>query len=582
MSISESSAFQRGTFHDWYQQVGKELKGASPEQRIYWNPESGIVLPPFGVVESAPSFPIPRLTQEGGNKWNRGYALPSGLSAREENKLSLQLLQSGADALVYPHFGISSSPSAELEDRLAEICLPYIHNHFRHLGIADARMYGLMEVMGRKGFSVEELRGSFLCDAVFSALSEGSWNASALQDAEQFADFAERTKLSFPHLQPAYDGTLFHEAGATRIQELAWIMSSVHEQWLHLADSNAGHSELTLYVSVDHEILPQIAKFRALRFLWNELFSTYGSVPGLHIIAVPSNRSMTVYDANNNILRRTAAMYAAVTGGADTVLASAFMPKSWADHRVMLNLHHLLADESHLNYVQDPGDGSYSLDELALRQAEDAWDLFKDIENQGGIIPLIQNGKLQKQASEQAADLRQAFHQRKHILIGSNLYAKSSEDISEIPVSSFEAMPSEIGKLLSFRIAEELELFRKENEAQHSGFVFTLLKFGPCAMSTARANFISDFLTCGGYSWKEEEWDEQSDYSTSGQVLVLCSADEMYAEAMRSGLLRVEVPVYIAGNPENRDELSVAGVNGYIHARSPLFETLKSLKKLIK
>lgn len=582
MSIPESPIFQAGTFDQWYQQVSKELKGILPEQRIYWNPEPGIVLPPFATSETASKVHFPRKDAQNGNQWARGYALPAGLSPREKNLLALQLLQGGAEALLWENRDDSASLSSDLDVLFSGIQLPFIQNHFRNHGISDSRMYALMTVCDKNAYDPADLQGSFLCDGLFSALKYGSWMESAQQDMNLYADFSERMKLSFPALRPAFDATLFHEAGAGRTEELAWIIASVHEQWLHLTELAQESTDITLYVSVDHEILAQIAKFRALRLLWKELFQAYGLTPDLHIVAIPSNRSMTLYDQHNNILRRTASMYAAITGGADTVMTSAFLPKSHTDHRTMLNLHHLLADESHLHYVSDPAGGSYSLDQLAMRQAEQSWELFKVIENQGGISTLIQGGSLQNQVITQAAELKKAFHERKLILIGSNLFAQASDHVSAIPVSSFEADPTEIIKLEPIRIAEELELFRKDNEEQYSAFVFTLLKFGSGAMSTARANFISDFLSCGGYNWKEVDWDGQSEISPQGQVLVLCSADEEYAGAMRSRKIQFEGALFVAGSPENREDLQGLGANGFIHARSPLYETLKSLKKHIK
>lgn len=581
MSIPESSPFQAGTFDQWYQQVSKELKGSAPEQRIYWTPESGISLPPFATPDSASKFSFPRKANLNGNLWGKGYALPAGISPRQANKLALQMLQSGADTLLWPNRDGAASVGADMEVLFTDIKMPFIQNHFRYLGISDATMYALMSVCDKNGFDAKEIQGSFLCDGLFSALSCGNWIKSAQVDLQEYAEFAGRMHMSFPGLRVAFDGTLFHESGADRIHELAWIIASVHEQWLCLSDSVQASKGITLYVSVDHEILPQIAKFRALRLLWKMLFKPYGQVPELEIIAIPSNRSMTVFDCNNNILRRTAAMYAAITGGADTVMASAFQPGSESDHRVMMNLHHLLSEEAHLHYVNDPSAGAYSIDELALQQAEHAWELFKKIEFDGGITTWILNGTLQKMAEEQASALKHAYLNRKLILIGSNMYAQSGETAPEVPLMPFDAIPGDIEKLQTIRIAEELELFRKDTITHCSGFVFTLLKFGPGAMSTARANFISDFLSCGGFNWVEEEWDGTSLYTTKSQFLILCSSDEQYAPALKNINIQSETKVFIAGNPENIEELKTWGASGFIHTKSPLFETLKTLKKMI-
>ena len=111
--------------------------------------------------------------------------------------------------------------------------------------------------------------------------------------------------------------------------------------------------------------------------------------------AVTSAPMMAQRDPWVNMLRTTLAAFAAGVGGADTVLVQPFdvaipggLPGTAASfaRRMARNTQLLLLEESHVGRVLDPAAGSWHVEDLTHRLAEEAWTHFQDVESRGGFV----------------------------------------------------------------------------------------------------------------------------------------------------------------------------------------------------
>ena len=96
-----------------------------------------------------------------------------------------------------------------------------------------------------------------------------------------------------------------------------------------------------------------------------------------------------------NLLRNTAACYAAGLGGADAITSVPFdavigLPDAFS-RRVARNTVLVLQEEARLHRVIDPAGGSWYLGWLTDQVAEKAWGIFQEIER-GGRIGMHRNG----------------------------------------------------------------------------------------------------------------------------------------------------------------------------------------------
>ena len=103
--------------------------------------------------------------------------------------------------------------------------------------------------------------------------------------------------------------------------------------------------------------------------------------------------NLTLFDAHVNLLRtQTEAMSAAIAGVNSitvTPFDKAYETPNEFSERIARNQQLLLKEESHLNRIVDPAGGSYYIENLTVSIAKQAWDLFLQVEEEGGMVKSI-------------------------------------------------------------------------------------------------------------------------------------------------------------------------------------------------
>lgn len=233
------------------------------------------------------------------------------------------------------------------------------------------------------------------------------------------------------------DGRLCHDAGATAAQELGAVLATalyylraMTDAGLSVADAA---SAIGFTLSVDQRQFEQTAKLRALRLLWAKLLESCGeeAPSATRIHAETSWRMMAAMDPHTNILRATIAAFAAGTGGADSLAVLPYTaPLGLPDRaarRLARNLQIILQEESFLALVADPAAGSGSIETLTDLTAEAAWNEFREIEAEGGIVASLKTGALQSRVMDARLERQRRLEDGKTVVIGASLYPLESE-----------------------------------------------------------------------------------------------------------------------------------------------------------
>lgn len=234
------------------------------------------------------------------------------------------------------------------------------------------------------------------------------------------------------------DGRVYHDAGASEGQELGAVLATALFYLRALADASgdiaacAGAIGATL--AADQKQFLVTAKFRALRLLWSRLLAASGVDPAHHGIRIhgeTSFRMISAKDPHTNILRGTIAAFGAATGGADSISILPFtfangLPEAKARRRAR-NVQTILQDESGLARVADPAAGSGGIEALTAGLAKAAWDEFRRIEAEGGIVASLSKGLLQGRIAEKRAARLAAIADRRQVVIGATLYPLETE-----------------------------------------------------------------------------------------------------------------------------------------------------------
>ncbi|MBI4893416.1 MAG: hypothetical protein HY821_22535 [Acidobacteria bacterium] len=350
------------------------------------------------------------------------------------------------------------------------------------------------------------------------------------------------------------DATVYHEAGATAVQELAYAMAAASEL---LA---AAKPVPAITFAVGSNYFFEIAKLRAARLLYTAVAQAYGVSKEVKIGAVTALANKSIYDPYTNLLRSTTEALSAVLGGADSL---AVQPAGYPA-RLARNVQLVLKEESHLDKVADPAGGSYDLEALTDSLAAAAWTLFQRVEAAGGLTQAQAAVDAAIAASRASKD--KAIASRRRAMVGVNNYP----DIHEKELDEAGSLPASAWRLA--KPIEEIRL-RTESHARQAGRTpkVLLLKRGDLKMKMARAQFCQNFFGCAGFAIEENE----SYAGTDAALIVLCSSDPEYVDFAKEVCAAVKVPVVVAGNPkEQMEELKAAGVAGFVHVLSNMVDTL--------
>lgn len=440
------------------------------------------------------------------------------------------------------------------------------------------------------------------------------------------------------------DGSLYKHAGATIVEEVAIMLALASEYLAAVPKDRRELAVKSLFIKTASGPLyfPEMAKIRALRLLWKLLLEEYGTEPEtkLLVYAETSKTNKPLSDAYNNMVRVVSEGMSVVIGGADYVTIHPYNehyeePSDFSK-RIARNVQHILREESHLNRVADPAAGSYYIETMTDTIAEQSWELFKEIEVQGGFLKSAELGIIQEMIHSSAGRKKQAYATRKKVLVGTNNYPNSEDTI---PDSTGRNLPAEtlpadenpmqesssdkpviktlaekftdgatIGEwsklfydpgrvqykiLGTFNAGEELDLIRKRTETiQKNGHpvIVQIVQVGSKTWRHARASFSANFLGCAGFEVRDTggfdslEQALRSIENVNADIYVLCSSDEEAAEMADSfaKALPEESVIVLAGNPGDKEEhFRKAGFDFFIYLKANLTDTLTAIQDKI-
>ena len=179
-----------------------------------------------------------------------------------------------------------------------------------------------------------------------------------------------------------------------------------------------------------------MSKVRALKLTFNQLSKEFGLDEIPYIFAETSFRNKAKNDEENNLIRSTLELAAAMIGGADAVFTNDYKLQNANElsEEISFKQQIVLAYESIINVFEDAPNGSYYIEDLTQQIAEKSWRYFVEIEEQGGYLENLRSGKIQKDIFTQAVAEQRWLEEGRIKLIGVNLYpklekTKSAEDL---------------------------------------------------------------------------------------------------------------------------------------------------------
>ena len=600
----------------WMDKINADLKGADFNKKLVWKTRDGLSVMPFYREEDLDTlphsnllpgdFPFVRGTQTAGNNWLvRQDITVTDYSAA--NTKALDILMRGITSIGF----IITDPQSVNEETVAQL-LKGIHPesievNFSIAGRAKELLAALQGYLKKSGTDLKQVHITVSADPLGRLAANGKLCVTVNEGLDYLADLVRESAKNpgIKCLEPS--GTLFSNAGAGPVAELAYTLSLGNEYLAALTDRGispevaAGAMRFTFGIGPD--FFPEIAKLRAARMLWAEIVKAWGpqgdEAGKMHVHSVTGRWNKTLFDPYVNMLRTQTEAMSAVLGGAESITVEPFdtVFRSADDfsERIARNQQLLLMEEAHLDKVADPGAGSYYIEELTAMTAREAWKLFLEIENEGGFLEALRKGIIQQRISEAAATRKADMAKRKEVLLGTNQYPdfrekKSPEHDKEKLFADYKpSSDEEVKPILPARGADEFEKLRLATERSGRRPLAFMLTIGDLAMRRARAQFSSNFFAVAGYEVKDNNGfagvadGVSAAMDAKADIIIICSSDDEYATLAKEAFAAIagKAIFVVAGNPPCTDDLRAGGVEHFISIRSNVLETLQMFNRIL-
>jgi methylmalonyl-CoA mutase len=639
--LSFRDDFPPHTYEEWYATAVASLKGASFEKKLLTSTYEGIELQPLYHRQDSPlphegGFPGFPPYIRGGNA--TGYveapwAICQELdlkTASSFNDTARADLKRGLDAL-----GVRLGTSTRLCPTAATKASPSgltlsDSNDFRtafegilgetplHLlaGATALPFLAHLAAVLPEGTPLSQLRGCVGADPLGEQARYGLLARSLETLYDQMAAVTSWAAAKCPDLQTVLvQGCPYHEAGASATQELAFALATgvdyvraLQERELAPATS-CGHFRFSF--SLGRNFFMEIAKLRAARLLWARIVDAWGGDAAAQRMVIHGRTSWwtkSALDPMVNQLRNTTEALAGVVGGVDSLHVRPFDeplgPSQELSRRLARNLQLLLLHESHLDWPIDPAGGSRVVEHLTDQLAKQAWELFQQVQGQGGMAASLKAGFPQQEVAAVAQRRRKNLETRRDVMVGANLYPNETDQLealasdqlrpdhspqSTASVPGPKAAPSspelvdwaierarqgaslatvlngttaaepasnesgntEIQPLEFHRGSEPYEGLRRAAQTgadQKDGIKVFLASVGPLSQHIARTDFAANFFLVGGFDVLRSDGyptataAADAALASDAPVVVICSSDKAYPELVPelTGLIKAQ------------------------------------------
>lgn len=275
-------------------------------------------------------------------------------------------------------------------------------------------------------------------------------------------------------------GYHIREAGSTPSQEIAFALADaleyvdqVHQRGLSVEDVLP---KLSTFMCVNMNFFEEIAKFRALRRLWAQVFRERYPIKdfsklSFNLVNFTAGSSLTAQQPMNNIVRVTIECLAGVLSGCQSLfpcsMDEAYCTPTENSVKVALRTQQIIAHETGVADTIDPLGGSYYIETLTSSLEREAKKYLDEIEKIGGVIKAIESGYFQEKIGESSYRLQKEIENKERIIVGVNEFVDGEKlpiEIFRPPADTAEKQKIKLERLREIRDKRKVEEILKEVE----------------------------------------------------------------------------------------------------------------------
>jgi methylmalonyl-CoA mutase N-terminal domain/subunit len=329
------------------------------------------------------------------------------------------------------------------------------------------------------GFDFKNLRGTIQNDILKEFHAQNEFVFPPEPSVRLVTDVIEFCARHVPQWNPvSISGYHIREAGSTAVQELAFTLADGFHyveqglaRGLHV-DDFAGR--LSHFFNAHNDVFEEIAKYRAARVLWAEtLRHKYGAKKEaswkLRFHCQTAGCSLQDKQPEVNLIRVAYQALAGVLGGCQSLHTNS-MDETLAlptEHAVTLALRtqQVLAYETGATNTVDPLGGSYFIEALTKKMADEARTYFDRIEDQGGVIAGIESGFIRREIAEAAYAYQRDVDAKRKLIVGVNAFVEPEEKPIETLVIDHTVEDEQVVSLKRLKSGREQGAVRRSLDA---------------------------------------------------------------------------------------------------------------------
>lgn len=451
MALSYLNDFKSVTAAEWKQKIQVDLKGADYNETLLTSTLEGITIKPFYHLDTFKKLDIPAVTTD--FKICQNIQVNSEIEA---NNKSTDAILKGANSLKF----IANKPF-NIEKVFDNLLQKDCEFQFQFNFLDQEFLLNLAEFLKNEVFY-------FNIDPIGQLAKTGNWFYNFKQDFEILASLSSKIKK---HYLFGINTDLYQNSGANIVQQIAYSLAHANEYLTQFKGKIA--NQIQFNVAIGSNYFFEIAKVRAIRYLYKLIIKTYNKNTVAQIFAQPSFRNKTIYDYNVNMLRTTTECMSGILGGVNTIANISYdtvfhNPNDFGD-RISRNQLLILKEESYFKNAKEAATNSYYIEEITNQLVEKSLSIFKDIEKSGGFLKQLKEGTIQRKISENEQKEQQLFEENKLILVGTNSFIQEDEKLKnelEQPLFTKKTYKkTSIIPIIPKRLAEIVEQKRLKNEA---------------------------------------------------------------------------------------------------------------------
>lgn len=399
--------FEAKSKSDWEAQLIKDLKDASIDELKIINEVEGIAFDSYQHEEDIPENFVASEPKKR-NSWFNVIQIEI-TNEKEANEKALHELMHGVDGICF----VASTEKTDWPTVLHDIKSEYINLSVRSTRLED------FEALN----NISPLKFNYYFDRSIESIDEIEFQKIA-------------GNLILEQL-PFFEVNMFEsqQIGANCSQQIVYALLNGHELLYKLMQHGLSVDQASACISfnigIGSNYFLETAKINVLKKLWSKIVYSYNPKHAcsvncqIHVTIGLLNKSLN--DPYTNLLRQTTEALSALNAGIDSICILPYDSESKKPtdlaQRMAQNIPLILKEESYIDKVSSPLNGSYNMIALENLLGMSSWSEFVDSENLGGWCTPDCRNKLIDKISVTRNLRIERIKSGKDILIGVNKYS---------------------------------------------------------------------------------------------------------------------------------------------------------------